>query len=164
MLATQSNRTKLAAKKRKEAERDKYNKKRSVSACESLLVTRSVGHLVIQAASGRDERRLCVRFFHTLVVVHLPFRFEEMDKHRKKQKLDLEAREAQAVANRGRAGGAGRDGAGANGQPSINMHVLDELRKLGQKQREDEAKRIEEALRVSGRRFRNSPGLSPVQR
>lgn len=99
-----------------------------------------------------------MRFSDMLVFVHLPFRFEEMDKHRKKQKLDLEAREAQAVANRGRAGGAGRDGTGANGQPSINMHVLDELRKLGQKQREDEAKRIEEALRVSGRRLRNPPG------
>lgn len=75
-------------------------------------------------------------------------RFQEMDQQRKKQKVDLEAREAAALAGANRGGKGGGMPMGQGNAPGINTHVLDELRKLGQKQREEEAQRIEEALRV----------------
>jgi hypothetical protein len=93
----------------------------------------------------QHERILCTE---KATVFH---RFQEMDQQRKKQKVDLEAREAAALAGANRGGKGGSMPMGQGNAPGINTHVLDELRKLGQKQREEEAQRIEEALRVGER-------------
>lgn len=71
-----------------------------------------------------------------------------MDEKRKRFKGDLDAKEAAERAKasgRGRGGGVGMDD---HRKPGINVHILDELRKLGQQQREEEAKRMEDMLKV----------------
>lgn len=90
-------------------------------------------------------------------------RFQEMDQQRKKQKVDLEAREAAALAGANRGGKGGGMPMGQGNAPGINTHVLDELRKLGQKQREEEAQRIEEALRVGERIHRHLSNCRDLQ-
>jgi len=81
-------------------------------------------------------------------------RFKEMDAQRKRFKGDLEAREAKEreASRRQRPGGGGRGpghGAGEREGGGINAHVLDELRRMGQAQREAEARRMEELLHKS---------------
>ena len=75
-------------------------------------------------------------------------RFAEMDAQRKRFKGDLESKEAaeRARATAARQGGGGGGGGGDRGGGGINMHLLDELRKMGQQQREAEARRMEELL------------------
>ena len=74
-----------------------------------------------------------------------------MDEQRKRFKGDLDAKEAaeraKAQQRQQHQQGQGRQGPGG---PSVNMSVLDELRRLGQQQREEEARRMEELLRVGG--------------
>lgn len=78
-----------------------------------------------------------------------------MDEQRKRFKGDLDAKEAaeRAKAQQRRQQqqqAQWQQGLGQRGG-SVNMSVLDELRRLGQQQREEEARRMEELLRVRAR-------------
>jgi hypothetical protein len=78
-----------------------------------------------------------------------------MDEKRQRFKSQLETREAEEKSKRARTGPGGFGGQPAarpdSVRPGINVNVLDELRKLGQQQREEAQRKMEESIKVRAR-------------